>query len=248
MRTLRRALKQWIGQDGNPLLPVRSMRHLEAIRTFELDHVLNHLRAGREILEIGAGTGWQARRLSELGFKVHAIDVADSNYSAARVWPVDAYDGKLIPFPNASFDYVFSSNTLEHIPHVSEFQSEIHRVLRPQGRALHLVPSATWRVWTNLTNPLRYFSPPIRHGEHASNAFTEAFYFRRAWWARLFQVTGWTIEFAGGNGLFYTGCSVADARLSIHRRHALSAVFGSSCHVFVLKKANAAVASLSSSA
>jgi SAM-dependent methyltransferase len=239
MQTLRKALRRLLGAHGNPLLPARSMEHLEALRTAELEHVLDLLPAGCALLEIGAGSGWQAKRLSKLGFSVEAIDVPSSNYAATRVWAVREYDGVHIPFPDASFDCVFSSNTLEHISHVREFQREIVRVLRPDGVAVHLVPSATWRLWTNLTNPLRYFSPPLRHGEHASNALTEMLCFRRSWWTDLFQSSGWTVKSARGSGLFYTGCSVADAHLSIKRRRALSRLLGSACHVFVLTKAGA---------
>jgi SAM-dependent methyltransferase len=68
------------------------------------------------------------------------------------VWPITDYDGRRIPFPDQSFDVVFSSNVLEHIPHVESFQAEIQRILRPGGIAVHLVPSASWRVWTSLAH------------------------------------------------------------------------------------------------
>ncbi len=132
-----------------------NLDHLEAIRLLELACVRAELAkavpAGCSILEIGAGTGWQARELSKLGYSIEAIDIGDSNYAADRVWPIRNYDGKTIPFPTATFDVVFSSNVLEHIPDVEEFQSEIARVLKPNGIALHLVPSASWRIWTNVT-------------------------------------------------------------------------------------------------
>jgi SAM-dependent methyltransferase len=132
-----------------------NLDHLEAIRLFELDCVRAVLRqeapAGCRLLKIGAGTGWQARELSQAGYAVEAIDIGDSNYASDRVWPIRNYDGSTIPFPASSFDVVFSSNVLEHIPHVVEFQDEIRRVLKPGGLSLHLVPSASWRLWTNAT-------------------------------------------------------------------------------------------------
>jgi hypothetical protein len=39
---------------------------------------------------------------------------------------------------------------MEHIPHVESFQSEIHRVLKPGGVVVHLMPTAAWRWWTFL--------------------------------------------------------------------------------------------------
>lgn len=240
---MRRTLKRLIGAHGNPLLPTRSLSHLEAIRTTELSRVLSVLGKPGSLLEIGAGTGWQARRLCESGFKVEAIDVPVSNYAGDRIWPVRDYDGQTIPFEDQSFDCVFSSNTLEHIPHVRAFQVEIQRVLRPDGVAVHVLPSAPWRIWTNLTNPVRYFTPPLVHGEHAGNAFSEIWYFRRAWWKRLFEETGWQVDSITGNRLFYTGCSIADRHLSIPARTKLSRLLGSSCNIFVLRHSTAAAVS-----
>jgi SAM-dependent methyltransferase len=102
------------------------------------------------VLEVGAGSGWQARLLADQGFEVEAVDVASSEYLAHSAYPVRVYDGKSLPFPDASFDVVFSSNVLEHIPWVEPFQSEVRRVLRPGGVALHILPSASWRIWTSL--------------------------------------------------------------------------------------------------
>jgi SAM-dependent methyltransferase len=137
-----------------------NLEYLDKIRSTELEFVLSAIGAfgaGRDrktisILEIGAGTGGQAKRLSSLGFSVEAIDIENSNYAQHRVWPVTNYDGKHIPFADRHFDIVFSSNVLEHIPHLDDFQGEMQRVLKPDGIAIHIVPSGSWRFWTNLTH------------------------------------------------------------------------------------------------
>jgi SAM-dependent methyltransferase len=123
---------------------------LEQIRDDEIHTMLPQLGSPGRLLEIGAGSGWQAKFLTEHGYAVDAIDVGTSEYREVRVWPVTEYDGYTIPFPDASFDVVFSSNVMEHIPHVRQFQSEILRVLRPGGIAVHAMPSATWRLLTTL--------------------------------------------------------------------------------------------------
>jgi len=133
-------------------------KYLELMRSYELDSVLpitSEMKKENEnlnILEIGAGAGWQAKRLSETGYKVQAIDLKHSSYSKNRVWPIKDYDGKHIPFTDNYFDLVFSSNVLEHIPHLSDFQNEMQRILKPNGMAIHIVPSGSWRFWTNIAH------------------------------------------------------------------------------------------------
>jgi ubiquinone/menaquinone biosynthesis C-methylase UbiE len=132
------------------------LSYLETLRLSELERVLTEIKSekpkGGIILEIGAGTGWQAKKITENGYHVKAIDIADSAYSIHRIWPIINYDGNYIPFPCNYFDVVFSSNVLEHIPHVVEFQNEIKRVLKPDGIVVHVLPSASWRFWTNVAH------------------------------------------------------------------------------------------------
>jgi SAM-dependent methyltransferase len=122
------------------------------IRLHELELLIGLIPAGARILEIGAGVGWQAKELQGRGFFVEAIDLPNGTYVGREVHPVQVYDGKTIPFPDHSFDVVFSSNVLEHIPHIEEFQVEIHRVLRPQGMAVHGMPTVSWRFWTSVAH------------------------------------------------------------------------------------------------
>lgn len=147
------------------------------------------------------------------------------------------YDGKRIPFRDNAFDLVFSSNVLEHIPHIVAFQAEIRRVLKKEGCVIHILPSGSWRAWTNVSHVLRRWKWPRPHGEHAANAVSEIVYFSRHYWANLFQKTGWHIVAYRTNKLFYTGQSIFDRRLSIAGRRRLSTVLGSSCHIYVLRPA-----------
>jgi len=217
----------WIAQSTS--------KHLQAIRLEELDIVRNYLPSGGRLLEIGAGTGWQAQALEKLGYGVAAIDIPSSNLKDNRIWPVTDYDGKAIPFEDDTFDIVFSSNVLEHIPHIYDFQKEIKRVLKPGGCVIHVLPSSIWRFWSNITEMLKNWRMPLVHGEHASNAFIEVYYFCRWTWSSLFRKTGWIIETSKPIGLFYTGSSIMDSRLSLGKRRWLSRVMGSSCNIFVLR-------------
>ncbi|MCB1801717.1 MAG: class I SAM-dependent methyltransferase [Gammaproteobacteria bacterium] len=128
------------------------LQFLQRLREYELELVLPEFTPGTRVLEIGAGTGWQAKALAEHGCDVEAIDLESSGYRAHRVWPVTEYDGRRIPFPDGHFDFIYSSSVLEHIPHLADFQQEMRRVLKNTGTAIHIVPAASWRLWTNLTH------------------------------------------------------------------------------------------------
>ena len=85
--------------------------YLATLRRNELESVLallaKHGVRGGRLLEIGAGTGEQARALSARGYDVTAIDLEGSRYASDRVWPVIDYDGSVFPFEDNSFDIVF---------------------------------------------------------------------------------------------------------------------------------------------
>lgn len=125
--------------------------HLETIRRAEIDLVKQWFRPGIRVLEIGGGNGFQAAILASWGCLVTSIDIGDSSVSRGQHYPVLEYDGKTIPFPDHSFDAVFSSNVLEHIPHTQLMLKEIKRKLKRGGIVVHILPSSTWRFWTSLS-------------------------------------------------------------------------------------------------
>jgi SAM-dependent methyltransferase len=50
------------------------------------------------------------------------------------------YDGKKIPFDDNTFDCIFASEVLEHVPNNHEILSEFYRVLKPHGKVIITVP------------------------------------------------------------------------------------------------------------
>jgi SAM-dependent methyltransferase len=129
---------------------VFSHQYLDEIRRLELEIVVPLIPPGARILEVGGGTGRQALELSRRGFNVTAIDLASSDYATHRVFPIVDYDGTTIPLSDASVDVVFSSNVLEHVPDLECMYSEIRRVLGPDGKCIHVLPTHVWRFWTML--------------------------------------------------------------------------------------------------
>jgi 2-polyprenyl-3-methyl-5-hydroxy-6-metoxy-1,4-benzoquinol methylase len=242
---------------------------VKQIRNQEIDLVIKQLyqkkSSGSILLEIGAGGGWQAKKLSEAGYSVKAIDIDTSRYRNDRCFEVIDFDGKNIPFPDNHFDIIFSSNVLEHVKQPSDLSHEINRCLKKDGVQYHLVPSASWRVFTTLSYypfvlkyifqkllPSRLQSSevvvdekrnwiwyqkilPTRHGE-TGNLLTETFWFSRWGWEKTFSNWGLVLNRTGTNKLFYTGSNLLGGLLSLKMRKYLSIILGSSCHIYQGKK------------
>lgn len=131
-----------------------TIEFLHHIRGMELERAMAEMPAvdsksgGVTVLDIGAGTGWQAKELSERGFNVIALDVSSSAYRDQRVFHVTEYDGRNIPIGNDSIDVVFSSNVLEHVVNIDDLLDEVHRILIPGGMAVHVLPTSACRFWS----------------------------------------------------------------------------------------------------
>jgi SAM-dependent methyltransferase len=142
----------WHNGCGQTMIDVA---HIDATRKEELQRVLDrqsNLFAGKDLLEIGSGTGVQLKRLANICRSAVGIEVADSFYTPHRVAEIQQYDGSNIPFPDRSFDIVFSSHVLEHIKDEETVHREMQRVLRAGGVGVHVVPTHTWRIWNSVVH------------------------------------------------------------------------------------------------
>lgn len=129
------------------------MQALWLVRKYELDIALTYFPPVSEalpckVLELGSGTGQQAKYLTEHGYDVLALDLPSSSYREARVFDILEYDGENLPASDNTFDVVFSSNVLEHVINIDKVLSETYRVLKSGGIAIHLVPSSSCRGWS----------------------------------------------------------------------------------------------------
>jgi 2-polyprenyl-3-methyl-5-hydroxy-6-metoxy-1,4-benzoquinol methylase len=146
---------------------------LDATRRWEIELVRDDFKPGMRVLEIGGGSGFQAQVLSSWGCDVSSIDLEGTLVGKSLKYPVSSYDGKRIPFQEQSFDAVFSSNVLEHVPHLSEMLGEISRVVKQDGVIVHILPSTSWRFWSSVTHYvhvarlvyMRLLSPKAVHEE-----------------------------------------------------------------------------------
>lgn len=122
---------------------------LHWIRDKEFDLIFSKTEldlSDKSLLEIGAGSGYQLEMLRHKVGEALGVDISESNYAEVRSASVILYDGHHLPFDAQRFDIIFSSNTLEHIPHLEEIHQEFKRVLKPGGICIHVVPTHHWKL------------------------------------------------------------------------------------------------------
>lgn len=234
--------------------------HLERLRQWEMASIPTGLLEGRDIVEIGGGSGFQAALLAPSVASIRSFDIATPDL---KYFPVELYDGYHVPVEDDAFNGAFSSNALEHVPRLNDLLQEILRILSDEGVAVVVLPTSTWRLWTSLAHYpflVKYLlrrrpptpsavdspasSPPglsrlIRrvlssgpHGENRS-ALHELVTFSERHWRTTFSQAGFAVD-VRTSGLFYTGYSLIES-LSVKRRHQLGRVLGSSSKIYVLR-------------
>lgn len=120
-------------------------RDIERERYRLQSHILDLLSSleldGKKVLEIGTGVGTDARTIIALGGQYTGINVdAGSSDMTRRALAVFDLPGEVrqataldIPYPDGTFDVVYSFGVLHHIPEISSAIQEIHRVIKPGG-------------------------------------------------------------------------------------------------------------------
>lgn len=105
------------------------------------------LPAGR-VLDLGSGTGAALPVLA--GRVVVALDPVAPMLALSPIHSRVVGVGEALPFPDESFDGVFSAYVFRNLTSVDRTMEEIHRVLRPGGVAAIVDlgrPSGRWRRW-----------------------------------------------------------------------------------------------------
>jgi ubiquinone/menaquinone biosynthesis C-methylase UbiE len=99
--------------------------------------------AERALLDVGCGTGAMSARLAKWG-RVVSADFSPLALSFSRRRGLNhlvGADAMHLPFGSDSFDALIALDLLEHLPDDQAAICEFHRVLKPGGRVLALVPA-----------------------------------------------------------------------------------------------------------
>ena len=96
------------------------------------------------VLEVGCGLGTDGAQFAKAGARYTGIDLTDAAVELAKrrfelfdlPGTFRVADGERLDFPDNSFDLIYSHGVLHHTPDTAAAVREIHRVLRPGGRAV----------------------------------------------------------------------------------------------------------------
>lgn len=99
---------------------------------------------GFRVLEIGCGLGTDGAQFAKAGADYTGIDLTEAAVGLARKrfqlfdlpGEFRVADAENLDFPDESFDWVYAHGVLHHTPDSAGAVREIHRVLKPGGRAV----------------------------------------------------------------------------------------------------------------
>jgi ubiquinone/menaquinone biosynthesis C-methylase UbiE len=144
---------------------------------------------GKRLLEVGVGAGADHLQWARAGALCHGVDLTDAAIETTRAH-LAAYglssdlrrvDAECLPFPDDSFDVVYSWGVIHHTEHPERIIAEIRRVLRPGGVFIGMMYGrrsvAALRLWIVYAvargRPWRSFSDVLWH--HVESVGTKAY-------------------------------------------------------------------------
>jgi SAM-dependent methyltransferase len=155
---------------------------------------------GRDVLEIGTGTGVDLVRFARAGAHVSGVDLTEAGASLTRsrlareglAGDVRSVSGEELPFADATFDLVYSWGVIHHAEHPERIVAEIRRVLRHGGSLVAMVyHRRSWfalGVWGRVLAGGRLAGPRAAIAQRLESPGTRAY--TRAEARRLFAPVG----------------------------------------------------------
>jgi len=167
-----------------------------------------------DVLEIGVGLGTHAQLIAPRARSYVGIDITDYAVATTRrrlkLNGVSAtilqMDAERMQFPDQSFDLIWTWGVIHHSANTAQILSEMHRVLRPGGRAIVMVYYRGWWHYyvcnclirgVLMGGVFRYGSFSKTVQAHCDGALAR-FYSMRSWKATLRDL--FTIESIATNG------------------------------------------------
>jgi 2-polyprenyl-3-methyl-5-hydroxy-6-metoxy-1,4-benzoquinol methylase len=168
------------------------------------------------ILDVGCGTGLNARHLAAMGHTVVGTDVSSVAIDRFKQNGFDGYvcdmeKGAGLPLPDASFDLVFASEVIEHISDTATFLTELHRLVRPGGLLILSTPNSAF--WPYRLLGLAGRTPSeVQHPGHVR-------FFSRRSLARAIEAAGFAVESVSARHIYCVlGAALGDPLAPVLKR------------------------------
>lgn len=187
------------------------------------------------MLDLGAGTGAWAARLSAVGYRVTAVDLDATAFAAHEVELVTANLNQ--PFadwlPNRKFRVVTCLEVIEHVENPRHLLRQCRKLLGPDGELVITTPnieSIPARLRFLATGELRHFGrDPVRNEpSHITPIHTLMF-------ERMVAETGFVLESHEFNAPFPSGTKPLNRVISRMVGFAARGIKGGDCHIFTLR-------------
>lgn len=130
--------------------------YLHDLRQQEADILFGNCPVGLfdRALELGAGDSYLSQILAGYSKSLLCTEINED-----RLCPLDLpnveykiMDAEKVDetLEDHTFDFIFSSNLLEHLPNADRALAGTHRLLTDDGLAIHVLPNRTWKAATVL--------------------------------------------------------------------------------------------------
>lgn len=128
---------------------------LHKIRKEEIEVIkdLFHNCKQKSILELGCGDGFQSKLLKNYFNSIISTDLNEQRMNFDLInqgITLEVLDAELVGenYSKESFDFIFSSNMVEHLPNYKKCLHGIKKVLKNDGIAIIILPNSLWRLST----------------------------------------------------------------------------------------------------
>jgi len=144
---------------------------------------------GETMLEVGVGAGTDHLQWARAGCICHGVDLTEAAIETTRarfaLYGVHStlrqFDAETLPYPDATFDLVYSWGVIHHSANPARIIAEVHRVLKPDGRFIGMIygrrSPAVFKLWMRYGlsrgRPWRNFADIVWH--HMESIGTKAY-------------------------------------------------------------------------
>ena len=110
-----------------------------------LKKICQKQQKSKKILDVGGGTGDLIKFLFPNVTDISLVDISPLALKKAKEKGIKTklvdIEIKKLPFKSNTFDFILSSEVIEHLKNTDHFLSEIYRVLKPNGKFLISTPN-----------------------------------------------------------------------------------------------------------